>query len=781
MNISNILSAAIRSLRTDMKSTLINVAGLGTGLTVFILIVIYVQSQFSFNTHIPNADELFRLERGFHGITNAFESEPLASAIPEISEHCRATHLPGTVFYRPDSGSAARRAPVKGIAADSSFIKMFAIEVTEKSVESLLTSPATIIISRNIAEILFGDKPATGEMISFDNRHNILVEGVFEPLPHTSTMDIDVILPIEYLALESGDPYYLDNTGIWRYETYFRLDPLTRETVLAKLQNEIFMLYEGSGIFTRENIVAELRPLKDIYFSTVADVLHRDGDKRNTHIFIIIAGFVLIIAAINFINLSTAQSARRSKETGLRKILGSGRNSLILQICIEGVITILISVLLALAISEMLLPWYSEFVNINLSIEYTVLNLLILFIVSPLLLGALSGLLPAFYLSRVSPLSVLRKEMSTGKGGTGLRNFLTVFQFSISIFLITGTLIVNKQLNFINSYNPGYETENIIEVKLNDQINERFDVFKETSLSNPSIRGITRINQPLYQAANVWSVYHGDKNFTWPFIQVDEDFVTVFSLNITAGEDFSESMLQRGEMVFLVNEAVTSAFETTDILSETINNHEIVGVVNNFHSASLRSEIMPVTIVLSPSSARAFAYIKTDPENPQLSLDILKDTWNELSPDYPFEYEPLSDKIISAYISEKRFGELFTYFSFVSILISCLGLFALSSYTTASRVKEIAIRKVHGATSYGIGLLLSSGLTIKVLVSNLVAWPAAWFFMNKWLENFAYRIDQGILEFLLAAIIAQIIALATVSWHVYTTSLRNPAEILKYE
>ena len=782
MNPGQLLKNALRSLKSNLNDTVINIVGLSTGLTVFILIMIFVLSQYSFNSHIPHADEIFRLERGFHGITNAIEAAPVASNIPEITSYCRAASKWGTFFYRPDDGSPASRAQARGIVADSSFIRMFDIEIAERSAESLLASPSSILISRELAGKIFGSRPATGEMVSFENRQNLLIEGVFEPLPPASTMEFDVIFPIDYLVLESGNQRYLDNPGQWMYETYFRLNPAARETVLAKLPDEILRVYEGRNVsFTRENLVVGLRPLKDIYFAGIAGALHQMGDKKNTNIFIIIAGFVLVIAIINFINLSTAQSARRSKETGLKKILGSGRTWLILQICAEGVITILVSVILALAIAEMLLPWYSDFVNIRLSIKYSVLNITVLALLVPLLLGTLSALFPAFYLSRVSPLSVLRKELSTGKGGAGLRTFLTIFQFSISIFLITGTLIVNKQLRFINSYDPGYQTGDIIEVQLNDQINEKFDVFKQTAMSDPSVRGITRINQRIYQAGNVWSVYHDDKNFTWPYIQVDEDFVDVFALKIVAGEDFSESMLQRGSMVFLVNEAVVRAFETTDILSETVNNNEIVGVVNDFHSSSLKAEISPVTIVLAPSGARGFSYIKTDPEHPDISLAAIEEAWNELCPDYPFEYATLAEKIESAYLSEKRFGELFTYFSLVSVLISCLGLFALASFTAQNRVKEICIRKVHGATSFGISLLLSGGLTRKVLMANLVAWPAAWFFMKRWLENFAYRTEPGLADFLIAALIAQLIALATVSWHVYSTARKNPAETLKYE
>jgi putative ABC transport system permease protein len=777
MRIRYILRSALLSLRINLRYTLINIAGLATGLTVFILITIFVHSQYSFNTHIPHADELFRLERGFHGITNAVEAEPLSSGIPEIKNHCRITKIWGSIFYRSDNMSPSIRAEIEAVVADPSFIDLFGIEISERSAERLLMSPESVVLSKDLAERLFGDSQAVGQLVSMENMHDLVVEAVFENLPPSSSLEFNAILPLEYLVRTSGNPQYLENTGQWGYETFFRLSPENREITTDKLQDELEILYGDSGMTPRE---ATLRPFKEIYFSEISD-FHRHGDKKNTFIFIIVAGFVLLIAAINFINLSTAQSAKRSKETGLKKILGAERSGLIMQICTEGVITVLASILIALAVTELLIPWYSDFVSIDMSIKYSATNMIIIIFGVPLLLGALSGLFPAFYLSRVSPVSVLKKEMNTGKGGAKLRSFLTIFQFSISIFLIIGTVIVNKQLRYISSYDPGYETADIIEVTLNNQISEGFDVFKQACLSNPTIKGVTRTNQRPYQAGNVWSVYHGEKNFTWPFIQVDEDFARVFGLDIKTGEDFSVNMLQRETSLFLVNEAVIGAFETPDILSEKINNHEIVGVVNNFHTASLKSEIRPVTILLSPTAAAAYTYIKTDHVNPSGSLDAIKKIWDELSPDYPFEYEYLEDKIMAAYIEEKQFGELFTYFSMISILISCLGLFALASFTTQNRVKEICIRKVHGATSFGISLLLSGGLTRKVIVANLVAWPAAWFFMNNWLENFVYRTEPGLGEFLLAAIIAQVIALVTVSWHVYTTSLKNPAETLKHE
>ncbi len=781
MNPHLVIKTAIRSLRSDIKNTLINVAGLSGGLTVFILIVLYVHSQYAYNSHIPHADEVFRLERGFHGITNAVEAVPLASGIPEITGYSRIAPLYGALFYRPGGETSPGRVDISGMAADPYFLDLFSIEIIGEPVSALMGSPSTILVSRDVAEKLFGNRSPIGETVSYDGRQDLIIGGVFEPLPPTSTLDFNAIFSIDYFAMESGNPHFLENRGMWRYETFFRFDPENMETVIEKARDQLFELYEGQDYDAfRENMEIGLRPLGDIYFSGVYGN-HKLGDRKNTYIFMIIAGFVLLIAAINFINLTTAQSARRSKETGLRKILGAERTGLIMQICAEGVITILVSVALALAISELLLPWYSGFINTSLSIKYSALNLMLLMIVAPLLLGILSALFPAWYLSRVSPLSVLRKELNTGRKGAGLRTSLTVFQFSISIFLIIGTIVVNKQLRFINSWDPGYETNGIIEVKMNDQIAERFDVFKQSGLSNPLVKGITRTNQPLYNTGNVWSVYHGEKNFTWPFLQVDESFAGVFGLHIIAGEDFSESMALRPNWVFLVNEAAAGALEAEDILDETINNHEIVGMVRDFHTASLKSDIRPVTIALSRSGARGFIYIRTEPGDLVQSVDFLRGVWDDLAPDYPFEYAYLTDRLESAYESEKRFGELFTWFSLVSILISCLGLFALSSFTTRSRVKEISIRKVHGATTPGISLLLSSGLTGKVIIANLLAWPVAWYFIRGWLDNFVYRTSPGLADFALAALIAQVIALATVSWQVYATARKNPSETLKYE
>ncbi len=782
MKIRHILTTTFRTLRTDLRNTLINIGGLASGLTVFILIILYVNSQYSYNTHIPHAAELFRLERGFHGITNGIEGPRFASAVPEIKSYCRITGNHGSMFFRSENQSAPFRSDIKGVAADSSFLDMFNIEIIEQTGGPLLQTPESVIISSGLSKKLFGNNTAIGQLVSLDNHSGLRIEAVFKDLPAESTMDFDAVFSIDFLALKYSNPRYLDNPGVWSYETFYRIEEGMHEAAGAKIFNEIKKYYEESGTASlNQTIVADLRPLTDIYFSSIADNLHRHGDKSNTYIFIIVAGFVLLIAIINFINLSTARAGKKSRETGLKKILGASRPGLISEICAEGVITILISIILAITLTEILLPWYSGFIDISLSINYSALNLIVIMIGIPLVIGSLSALFPAFYLSRVSPLSVMKREWISGKGGVRLRTFLTVFQFSISIFLITGTLIVNKQLRFVSSYDPGYTTENIIEVKLNDQISGKFDVFKQACLSYPEVRGITRTNQPLYQAGNVWSVYHDDNNFTWPYIRVDEDFVKVFGLDIKAGEGFSGDMLQREKPVFLVNEAVVSAFETTDILNETINDHQIVGVVNDFHTASLKSDIRPVTIGLSPATASSFGYFNLDPQNQLMSIDQIGQLWSEHSPDYPFEYEYLTDRIEKAYSSEKRFGKLFIYFSLVSILISCLGLFALASFTAESRIKEISIRKVHGATTHSIGLLLSSGLTGKVIAANLLAWPASFYFTRSWLENFVFRVSPGIGEFLLAALVAQIIALVTVSWHVYNTANKNPAETLQYE
>ncbi len=782
MHILYILRSAFRSIRGNIRNSLINIIGLAAALTVFLLIVIYVNFQYSFNNHIPHSEEIFRLEMGFHGITNALHGPDYSMQLPEVKSFCRIAYYGGSLFYQPDEHSPAIRTSTSGVVADSSVIDMFDIKIREQYSESLLQTPRSILISEDLAEKMFSSTPVGGKRVSLENMHDLVIEGVFETLPPESTMSFDAIFSLDLLPFTYGNPDYLKNQGIWRYETFLRLDPGNREEVVRKTEEIVKDQYKRSGTeFADENIEVNLMPLEDIYFSETIDTLHKHGDKNNNLIFTIIAGFVLIIAGINFMNLSTAQAGARSKETGLKKILGAGRMSLIMQICAEGVFIVFFSILIALGLTELLLPWYSEFVNIELGLHFTFRNIILLIIVAPLVLGLLSGLFPAFYLSRVSPATILKKEMVTGKSGMRLRSFLTVFQFSISIILIVGTLVVNKQLGFARNYDPGYTTENIIQIPLNNQINDKFDVFKENSLANPSIEGVTRMNQAIYQAGSVWSVFHNDKNFTWPFIQVDEDFAKVFDIDIVKGEDFSESMLQRGERVFLVNELVIGAFETDDILNETVNDNEIVGVVNNFHTASLKSDVQPVTIALSPAGAAAFGFVRLNPVNHGEALTSLGSIWSDLSPDYPFEYEYLTDKIENAYISEKKFMELFIYFALVSIILSCLGLFALASYTTENRVKEICIRKVHGATSHGISMNLSFDLTKKVIISNLIAWPLAWYFMSSWLENFVYRTGLGAGEFLLAALIAQAIALATVSWHVYNTARKNPAETLRYE
>lgn len=777
-----LLKNAYRSLKSDLKNSIINVAGLATGLTVFLMIMIYVHYQYSINDHLDHSEEIFRLERGFGGITNAIEPGIISSQVPGLKGFCRIASHNSHLFYRPAGPVTGNRIQAAGVAADKSIIDIFGLTILEQSSGELLNTPTSIIISSSFAERLFGSDQPLGQIVSMNNEIDLTVQAIFEDLPPESSMSFEVVYPIEILPVITGNANYLNHYGIWRYETYFRINPELKEEIEI-LSKEVIQEYlaQSDGEISGHIVTVDLIPLKDIYFSKTPDSLHRHGDKTNTYIFILIAGFVLMIAVINFINLSTAQAGKRSKEIGLKKIAGAGRPALILQICTEGVLIMLISLILAIAALEILLPLYSGFVDLDLRLNYTPGNILLILFIAPIVIGTLTGILPAYYLSRISPAAILKKEMVSGKGGARLRTFLTIFQFSISIFLITGTLIINRQLNYMTGYDPGYSTDNIIQVPLNNQINDNFMVFKEKSLSNPVIRGITRMNQQISRTGNVWSVYHGDRNFTWAYIMVDEDFVTVFDLEIIMGEDFSPGMLQREQPVFLVNKPVVNAFEASDIFSEKINNHEIVGVVNDFHTASLRSPIQPVTIGLNPSSANRFAYIKLDPGNPSVALSILKEVWNEFSPDYPLEYEFIKDVVEGDYSSEKRFAGLFFYFTIVSIILSCLGLFALASFVTESRIKEICIRKVHGATTVKIALLLSAGLTGKIIISNIIAWPVAWYYLNRWLDNFVHKAEPGVMQFLIAAIIAQIVAVITTSWHVYATSRKNPAESLKYE
>jgi putative ABC transport system permease protein len=512
-------------------------------------------------------------------------------------------------------------------------------------------------------------------------------------------------------------------------------------------------------------------------------------------VFSIIALFILLIACVNFMNLATARSAGRAKEVGLRKVIGAQRPQLIRQFLSESIITAVISLVIAIGLVLLALPPFNQFVGRNLSLNLSA-NMALLFalFLIAIFVGLFSGIYPAAFLSAFKPIRVLKGNLDSGNKGFSFRTMLVVFQFSISIILIICVGIVSSQLDYMQTRKLGFDEEHVVVLPSSPRMIFNLEGFKTRLLQNPNILSVSAAKRVpsgrLLDSAGA-RVLSGETSQPIDFriaqLRVDYDYIPTFKIEIAAGRNFSREMGTDPSQAFIINETAAKriGWESPE---EAIGkgfgygqrNGQIVGVVKDFHFESLHQEISPIVMFLSKTDLAQIS-IRISPNDIPKTMAFLKDMWAEMRPDYPFSYYFIDENFDQLYRAEERLGRIFSYFAFLSVLIGCLGLFGLASYSAERRTKEIGIRKVLGASASGITYLLSKEFTKWVLLANVIAWPAAYLIMSRWLQNFAYRSGIGVGTFILAGGIAWAIAFLTVSYQAIKASAADPVKALKYE
>jgi len=781
----NYLKVAFRNLLINKVFSIINIAGLCIGMTSCIFILLWVHDELSFDRFHSNSKELFRVveEQHFAGgqvFPIAITPGPLAPAlkekVPEILNSTR--YLP---VGRRILKSGKKRFIENGIViADPSFIQMFSFPLLKGDPNTALSDIHSIILTENMAKKYFGDQNPIGMMLLIDNEYNFKVTGVLENTPQNSHLKFDFIIPFVFLK-ELGQ-----DLSMWDVNSYYTYVLLQENVPYQKVNEKITDFIKN---YSDESVTElDLQPLEKIHlYSDYTADIQGNGDIFYVRIFTIIALFVLLIACINYMNLSTARSSKRAREVGLRKVVGASKRQLLRQFMGESVIISFFSLLLATVLVELLMNVFNNISGKQLSINifsqgYIFLGLLGI----ALLAGILAGSYPAFFFSSFKPINVLKGIPNYGN--ISFRRLLVVIQFALSVILMIGATLVFRQLNFIQDKRLGINDENLIYFQLNGGTSEKYPAIKDELLRNPDILGVTATNSTPVSMQNSmsgwdWDGKIPDEDILMHYVSVDPDYLSTFKIEMREGTFYSGEILTDTTRIVINNKAVERMGIKDPIGKRlTLENgydFNIIGVVKDFHFKSVRAEIEPLVMVLLPDYYMCFVRIKKG--YLIKTIDYINDVWNQFNPEFPFEYTFLEEDYENLYIAENRMGKLFSYFTIFAILISCLGLFGLASFMAELKNKEIGVRKVFGASAVTILIRFSREFTKWIIIANIIAWPVAYLSMKYWLQNFVYKTNIGVWIFISAALASLCIALFTVIYQSLRSATRNPAQVLKYE
>lgn len=795
----NYCVTALRNIRRQKGYSLLNLGGLAIGLACFILISIYIQYELSFDRYHAGAGQIYRVcgEHPFyyHGknqaaITPAPLAPALKSDLPEVLASVRLTDEDDVLLSSGDKHFLEESI----FYASPGIFEVFSFQLYTGDPENALSAPYSIILSERMAEKYFAQENAIGKTIKLKARYDLKVTGVLKNIPTNSHYVADFILPFSLYGVINNEDF-----TSWSHSSYYTYIKLRDDTLLKDFESHIQTYMERSFRpgQDRQGFRYFLQPLTDIHLhSDVIAEINANSDIKNIYIFGFIAILILIIACMNYMNLVTARSAQRSKEVGIRKVVGALRNQVIKQFFAESILLTFLALILASFLVFLLLPLFGTFVNKDLNISI-MNNPQILFAILALIffVGVFAGSYPALIISSFRPAKILRSGSKSTPKGISLRNGLVVIQFSISILLIICTLVVRNQLNFIKNKDVGYQKDQIITMRIRDpEIRQNIKPIKTELLDHPYILSASASSNLPHRITNLGRVksYQASDEEYFPMYQctVDYDFFDLFGIEITTGRKFSKDFASDTQDAYILNETAVKALGYSNPLDKefiepihggTSKRGRIIGVMKDFNMLSLHLGIEPLKLGLDPNESQRYLSIKLQGNEIPKTIKFIKEKFEMISSTYPFEYQFFDDVFSQVYENEQKVGQLLNAFGLLAIFIACLGLYGLASFTTEQKTKEIGIRKVLGASISGIILLLTKEFTKWVLVANFVAWPVAFFLMKNWLQNFAYQIPLSVGIFFLAGAFAFGLAFLTVLFQTLRAAKANPIAALKYE
>jgi putative ABC transport system permease protein len=803
----NFVKTAYRSLLINKGFTLINILGLALGLTACLLIIFYVFDELSYDRFNIKSNRIYRvnedLKLGDNKVQYAVAMPPLAQALkndfPEVENTVRIRRAGGFHIQKVNEQFQENNV----FFADPSLFDVFTLPMLYGNAKQALTEPNSVVLTASAAKKYFSKLNVVGQKLIVDDNKALAITGVIKDLPKQSHFQADFLVSmatwadsrsVEWLRSDYNT-YVLLREGADYKKLEAQFPQLLRKYAGGQMQSELNMsidAFEKSGSFFRMNMMR----LTDIHLhSNLTGELGTNGNVQYVYIFSAIALFILLIACVNFMNLSTARSSNRAREVGIRKVLGSSRGYLISQYLTESVLVTFVATLTAVVLAYMLLPGFNQLAGKNLELNAHIFHWLIpVLLVTILSIGFLAGSYPALFLSAFKPIDVLKGTLSTGFKGGRLRSILVVVQFSISIFLIIGTIVIYNQLNYIQTRDLGYNRNQVLVIQNAYELGNHAKTFKQEVKQLPGVLNATLTEFLPTSPSRNTSIFNKEaapdpKKALFPQTwSIDEDYINTLDMKLALGRSFSATMPTDSSGI-IINETAAKFLGFKDPLNKTLfrssggehpsyKPYQIIGVIKDFNFSSFRENISPVVMVLDQDHGSLSVRVNT--ANIPALLKQIEQKWKLLSSTH-FQYSFMDADFEASYRSEQRVGHIFIVFTSLAIIIACLGLFGLAAYAAEQRTREIGIRKVLGASVTTIVRMLSKDFIKLVIISIVIASPLAWLCMHKWLQDFAYRIQIAWWIPVLAGVTAIVIAFITVSFQSAKAAVANPVDSLRSE
>ncbi|MCP4723493.1 MAG: FtsX-like permease family protein [bacterium] len=772
--IKNYFKTSLRNMWRNKGFTFLNASGLTIGLTCFIMIFLWVDDEISFDGFHGNIDNLYSVTTSIEGMWTydcPWALGPvLKQNFPEVIGITRIRNTEQVV----KAGDKVVYRDVKMV--DDGFFEVFSFPLLSGDPKTVFESRNSTVLSSETAVFLFGDEDPVGKTVMINNSLELVVTGVSDDPPANSSIDYDMVIPLKTL----GE----NRLRSWGYgiDTYVLL---SENSSAEEFRTKIADVVSENNPMQEREVPVSIIPFSRIHLYALNEM----GPIKYIYIFSAIAVLILLIACINFMNMTTAKAGSRAKEIGMRKVAGAVRSDIITQFLGEPVILSFAGLGAAIIIVNLLMPQFNSISGKNISAGLTE-NLFILPFLgaAALITGLISGSYPALFISKFKPVDIMKSLSRSGSKGFIVRRFLIVFQFSASIFLMISAVVIYNQMAYIKTVDIGIDKDNIAVIQINNDIRQNLVSVKnelkqlrniENAASASNLPTFVNNYNPVYWEGG------GSDNYTGMyFVAVDHDYFETFGIEFMQGRAFSTEFSTDGQN-YIINEEALKLTRLESPIGKMFsiweNEGEIVGVINNFIPKSLYNEIFPIAFTMLPDWQHKYLFVKISDEDIPGTLGSIEETITKFAPNFPFNYSFLDDRFQSLYVDDQRTGQLFRYFSIIAVFISCLGLFGMASYMLEQRTKEIGVRKVLGASVNSIMVLLSREFVLIIVLSNLIAWPLSSYFMNKWLQNFSYRVDINLFLFVLAGTSALLIAMLTISWQTLKAARKNPVTSLKYE
>jgi len=789
--IKNFFKLALRNILSNKGTSFLNIFGLSIGLAAALFILMWIQHELSYDKFFDDADQIYRVEEDQHYSGNVYHvnvtpypaGAEWKKRIPEITEYTRFSNLPRVLFEKEDMKMFEDN--LRGV--DSTFFNMFSFSFKYGDPNTALSDPHTIVLTEELAEKYFGDDNPLGKSITIEKQFEFMVTGVLEDIPDNTVVSFDALIPFRFL-----DQMGLTNDqwGSNSIITYVKCVPDFDREAIGEKMTSIQREYAPESL--TDFMVADLTR---IHLHSYFGYERSPGAIVYIYIFGAIGLFVLVIACINFINLTTARSNLRGKEIGVKKVVGARKGNMVVQFVLESVFQVLIALVIALIIIGLLMQAFNTISGKDFGLAH-LFNPRFLFgsFLVALVAGFIAGIYPAFFLSSFKAVNILKGEVTKGRKSGGLRRVLVITQFVLSIFLAVSGIIIYSQMQHMRNLDMGYEEDNLIYIPVTENFESKYNAIRGELGRNPLIENYSAswLN-PIYIGSNSsgvdWEGKDPDLDVLFSFNAVDYDMFETMKYEVVDGRGFSRDY--PGDMAadtmanFVVNEELVRIMGVDDPVGRWFRfmgfRGEIVGVLQDFHFKSAKDKIEPIAIFLGQPERFNYMLIRLSETNPQGAVAAVRDIWEGTIPDYPLTFEYADENINEMYIGELRMSRLFKYFTILATLIAALGLYGLSSFIAERRTREIGIRKIMGSTVSRVVLLLSTEFMYLVLIAAVIGFPLSYLYLNNWLKDFPYRIDIGAGVFLVVGFGALLISLLTVSFQSYRAAVINPARAIRRE